>query len=169
MRDGVPVPGSARARLIEQALVRFGARGFDDVGVTEIAEAAGVTVGSLYHHFVSKAGLYRAVRTDVERRVADRMAGAAEVADRPLAAALLVGFDYLTRVGYAGLIGERHPMPEPGMPDAIAAAVAELTGDALVARLILAAWREALLAAAGDAGPQAARAALESTLASAGA
>ena len=60
-------------------------------------------------------------------------------------------------------------MPEPGMPDAIAAAVAELTGDDLVARLILAAWREALLAAAGDAGPLAARAALESTLASAGA
>ena len=37
-----------------------------------------MTTGALYHHFGSKIDLYRFVRADVDQRVLDRMAGAAE-------------------------------------------------------------------------------------------
>ena len=38
--------------------------------------AAETTTGPLYHHFGSKLGLYDVIRSDVERRVTDRMEGA---------------------------------------------------------------------------------------------
>jgi len=42
-----------------------------------VAAAAGVTTGSLYDHFGSEAGLYGFVRQEAERRLLDRMEGAA--------------------------------------------------------------------------------------------
>lgn len=54
-----------RRELLERALERFAARGYDAVGVQEIAEAAGVTKPTLYHYFGSKEGLLRAL---LERR-----------------------------------------------------------------------------------------------------
>jgi hypothetical protein len=47
------------------------------VTVGEIAAGAGVTTGPLYHHFGSKLGLYAFVRDEAERRLLDRMEGAA--------------------------------------------------------------------------------------------
>ena len=49
---------------------------FDEVTVGELADAAKVTTGALYHHFGSKFGLYAFVRNDVEQRLLDRMEGA---------------------------------------------------------------------------------------------
>ena len=78
------------------AVKEFGARPFDEVTVGELAAAAKVTTGALYHHFGSKLGLYSLVREDVERRLLDRMDGAVaavgDEADRSAAvrAALLV-------------------------------------------------------------------------------
>ncbi|MFT4229114.1 MAG: helix-turn-helix domain-containing protein [Microbacterium sp.] len=159
MRDGIPIPGTARARLLDAALTQFGAHDFDDVAVTDLAARADVTTGSLYHHFGSKAGIYDAVRTDVERRLRDRMEGAAAVAARPVEAALLVGYDYLVRAGFTRLLSERRPGDDPieGFLTAHADA-----GGAPVARLLLAAWREALRAASTDAAG--ARAALATVL-----
>ena len=109
---------------MQEALAAFGARGYDAVGVTELAASAGVTIGSLYHHFGSKAGLYDLVRTDVERRVLDRMEGAAAVRDAHepagLAVVLLVGYDYLVGSGFARLLAEPRPDEVSGA-DAIAA------------------------------------------------
>ena len=51
VRGWVPVPGSTKGRLITGALAEFGARGYAAVSVTELAELADVTIGSLYHHF----------------------------------------------------------------------------------------------------------------------
>ena len=39
----------------------FARHGYADVGIAEIARRAGATSGSVYHHFGSKAGLFRAV------------------------------------------------------------------------------------------------------------
>jgi TetR/AcrR family transcriptional regulator len=50
-----------RTRLLEVALRRFAARGYDAVGVQEIVEAAGVTKPTLYHHFGNKLGLLQAL------------------------------------------------------------------------------------------------------------
>jgi AcrR family transcriptional regulator len=61
---------SARPALLHAAHEAFGLRGFDAVSLDEISTAAGVTKGSLYHHFASKADLFEAVyRAELERQV----------------------------------------------------------------------------------------------------
>jgi AcrR family transcriptional regulator len=164
MREWIPVPGTSKARLVYTALERFGARGYEAVGVTELAATAGVTTGSLYHHFGSKLGLYEVVREEAERRVLDRMEGAAaaRAGDEPPAvvrAALLVGFDYVTGQGLARLLAEPHPQPAA---DPVEAFLDRLTGQdrAPIGRLLAAAWRAALAAQADAGPPDRARAAL---------
>lgn len=103
----------------------------------ELAAAAGVTTGSLYHHFGSKLGLYALVRTEIERRVLDRMEGAADArAGDPSAvaarAAVLVGFDHAVGHGVARVLAER-------AVDPIEALLVGLTGDPLD-RLVAKPW-----------------------------
>jgi len=114
MRDWVPVSSSPKGRLALRALEEFVDRRFDEVTVGEIAARAGVTTGPLYHHFGSKLGLYGFVRDEAERRLLDRMEGAASArADEGLSAALrgalLVGFDFAVSQGFSRLLGEPHP------------------------------------------------------------
>jgi AcrR family transcriptional regulator len=146
------VSSSAKGRLVLRALEEFGARGFDAVNVAEVATAAGVTTGSLYHHFGSKLALYDFVRADAERRLLDRMEGAAaaRAADGPTSAirsALLVGFDFATSHRFARLLGEPHPARAP---DPVAELLAQIGdhGRTPIARMLTAAWREALAAVA---------------------
>jgi AcrR family transcriptional regulator len=161
VRSWIPVPGTTTGRLVVAGLELFGARGFTAVSVGSIAEHAGVTTGSLYHHFGSKAGLYQLVRTDVEQRVLDRLEGAAAVRTvqslSDLAPVLLVGFDYLVTSGFARLLGEDFPETDEGtqLPDEIERFVARAVGadDATVATLVAAAWRAALWHASN--GPEA--------------
>ena len=138
MREWIPVPGTTKARLLEAAVTEFAARGFDAVGVTEVATAAGVTVGSLYHHFGSKPALYALVRTDIERRLLDRMEGA-RAGDADLATTLGVGFDYLVRAGFARLLSE----PREGYP--VEGFIATHSDLPMRGVLLAAAWRAALL------------------------
>lgn len=156
VREWIPVPGTTKARLVDAALAEFARRGYEDVGVTELAAAAGVTVGSLYHHFESKAGLYDLVRGDVERRLLDRMEGAWDAAP-DLGRTLGVGFDYLARVGYARLLADPHPDRSDDPVEAFLSARLD-TGGLPVGRLLAATWRAALTAAVDD--PVAARGAL---------
>src|SRR5918995_1157689 len=164
MREWVPVPSSARGRLAAEALAAFGKHGYDGVAVGGLARAAGVTTGSLYHHFGSKLGLYAVVREEVERRVLDRMEGAvaAVAGDGPAAAtraALLVGFDYLATQGLARLLAERHPQAGT---DPVQSVLQPLTGSGgtPLGRLLAAAWRAALAAQAEGVPPDRVRAAL---------
>lgn len=46
-----------RSTILANALRLFAARGYDAVGVQEIAEASGITKPTLYHYFGSKRGL----------------------------------------------------------------------------------------------------------------
>ena len=48
-------------RARRQGARLFAAHGYAAVGLAEIVRAAGVTKGALYHHFDSKADLFRAV------------------------------------------------------------------------------------------------------------
>jgi AcrR family transcriptional regulator len=158
MPEWIPTSATAKGRLVRAALEMFGREGYAAVHVGALAAAADTTTGPLYHHFGSKVGLYTFVRDDVERRVVDRMAGALaagiHLESDDVTAALLVGFDYAERAGFARMLSE--PPPEPG-PDPIADV---LTGavDAPLGAMLAAAWRAAL--AAED--PDAARAALRS-------
>ena len=147
VKSWIPVPGTTKARLVQLALTEFGARGFTSVGVSELARGADVTIGSLYHHFGSKAGLYTVVREDVERRVLDRMEGAAAMRPDDLGAVLLVGFDYLVRAGYAKLLAEPHPERAIDPVEAFLVESADQDGIPM-GRILIAAWRAALDAAA---------------------
>ena len=163
MREWVPAPSSARGRLAAEALIAFGEHGYDGVAVGELARTAGVTTGSLYHHFGSKLGLYAVVRLEVERRVLDRMEGAAAARGDPgsagaTRAALLVGFDYVTEHQFARLLAE----PDPGGgADHIEDLLVRLNGDPH-GRLLAAAWRAALAAVAAGTDRGRCRAALAS-------
>ena len=48
-----------RSRLLACALELFAARGYDAVGVQEVADAAGLKKPTLYHYFGSKSGLLK--------------------------------------------------------------------------------------------------------------
>lgn len=47
-----------RAQLLELGLTLFGAAGYDEVSIDEIAKTAGVSKGLLYHYFGSKRAFY---------------------------------------------------------------------------------------------------------------
>jgi AcrR family transcriptional regulator len=54
-------PEGRRVRVLDAAARLFGARGYAGVRAAEIAAAAGVSEGSVFHHFGSKDGVLRAV------------------------------------------------------------------------------------------------------------
>jgi len=148
VREWVPVSTSPKGRLALAAVREFGSRPFEEVTVGELAADAGVTTGALYHHFENKLGLYRFVREDVERRLLDRMEGAA-AAQGPgaVTAAMVVGFDFAVAQGFSRLLGD--PAPGPG-EEALAALFTRLSRPAPVpmGRVLAAAWRAALVAVA---------------------
>ncbi len=64
---------ATRDALIAAARELWGARGYAEVGTPEIATAAGVTRGAMYHQFADKAALFREVVEVVEKHVMARM------------------------------------------------------------------------------------------------
>jgi AcrR family transcriptional regulator len=167
MRDWIPVPGSAKARLIEAAAHHFEQAGFEAVNVSELAAKAGVTTGALYHHFGSKLGLYTLIRDDLEQRITDRMEGAAasigEHGRPAVRAALLVAFDAAVRFDACRLLGEPTPTDRP---DPIQGTLRSFLPERLASAAVVlaAAWRAALLSVADGDTSAAARAALEFAL-----
>lgn len=66
-----------REKILQCALELFYARGYDAVGVQEIAEKAGVTKPTLYYYFGSKYGLLETLLKDKLSSVNDAMRRAA--------------------------------------------------------------------------------------------
>lgn len=165
MREWVPVSTSPKGRLALSAVREFGARPFEEVTVGELASAANVTTGAIYHHFGSKLGLYSFVRRDVERRLLDRMAGAAAAAGSTsdpvaaLTAALVVGFDFAVHQRFLHLL-DSPPTGTDG--DRLAELLGSMIdpGPPPLGRLLAAAWRAALTAVADGVPPEQARDAL---------
>ncbi|AYV25182.1 Transposon Tn10 TetC protein [Streptomyces sp. ADI95-16] len=69
---------ATRQTLLAEGHRRFAADGYHQVALAEVARAAGVTKGAAYHHFDSKAGLFRAVVAEVQQELGERVAAAAE-------------------------------------------------------------------------------------------
>ena len=160
MREWIPVSTSPKGRLALVAVREFGSRTFDEVTVGELATAADVTTGALYHHFQSKLGLYVFVRADVERRLLDRMEGAAAAAgDDPLGPALAVGFDFAVEQQFVRLLGDP---PAGEQTDLLAELLTRLAAPvpAPIGRLLASAWRAALADVAEGGSQAAAREAL---------
>jgi len=72
-----------RRALVAQSRRLFAAKGYAAVGLSEIVAASGVTKGALYHHFDSKAELFRAVLTQVQQEVGEQVAAAADAEPNP--------------------------------------------------------------------------------------
>jgi AcrR family transcriptional regulator len=128
MREAIPIPGSSKARLIAAGIRQFSQYGYDEVDVDSVAAEAGVTVGSLYHHFQSKKAFYGLLRDDMTRRILDRMEAAAESVEREqaLKKALLAAYDGVLRIRAGKLLTEPDPR---GDDDAIAALLGELAAQ----------------------------------------
>ncbi len=67
-------------RILEVAGGLFGARGYADVGLEEVAALAQVTRGAVYHHYGNKQTLFATVAAQAQRRVARTVSEAAETA-----------------------------------------------------------------------------------------
>jgi AcrR family transcriptional regulator len=67
---------TTRVALVGAARRLFAARGYAAVGTPEIAQAAGVSRGALYHQFSDKSALFAAVVEQVEAEVTEQLVAA---------------------------------------------------------------------------------------------
>ena len=65
-------PAETRRRIVDAARHEFARRGYVAATNRAIAALSGVTTGAVYHHYNSKAELYRAVHADAHDRVYER-------------------------------------------------------------------------------------------------
>jgi AcrR family transcriptional regulator len=68
---------ATRRALLDAARAQFTEHGYAGTGREQVAAAAGVTRGALYHHFGTKEGLFRAVVEELEAGLVDRVAATA--------------------------------------------------------------------------------------------
>ena len=74
---------ATHGRILAAARALFAARGYDAVATPELAVAAGVAQGSLFHHFGSKRDLFIAVHDAVQLELIGRIDAAAAVEADP--------------------------------------------------------------------------------------
>ena len=67
---------ATRRQLLEVATRLFAEQGFDDTSIEQVLREAGVSRGSLYHHFDGKDRLFEAVVEHVEQGVVEQLMGA---------------------------------------------------------------------------------------------
>jgi AcrR family transcriptional regulator len=58
-----------RRQLLDLGVDRFGGRSYDDVSIDDIAQAAGISKGLLYHYFPTKRAFYAACVAEAAERV----------------------------------------------------------------------------------------------------
>lgn len=66
------------SRVLDAASELFADRGFSQVSLDDVARTAAVTRGAIYHHYRNKIGLFLAVATRLQERVAGAVVDAAE-------------------------------------------------------------------------------------------
>lgn len=67
-------------RVLEAANELFASQGFANVSLDDVARAAAVTRGAVYHHYKSKTGLFRETAAALQSRIAAAVVRAAEAA-----------------------------------------------------------------------------------------
>ncbi|NUW37908.1 TetR/AcrR family transcriptional regulator [Nonomuraea sp. SMC257] len=163
-----------RRTLLREGRRLFAAHGYGAVGLAEIVRAAGVTKGALYHHFASKADLFRAVLREVQQEVAREVAGTAAAQDDPweqlttgcrafLTASTAPGVQRIMLIDGPAVLGwsEWRAMDEAASARHLAEALATLAERGVIApqpvepltHLLSGAMNEAALWLAGSGGP----------------
>ena len=121
---------ATRRAVLAAARAAFGARGYAQTSVDEIAEAALVTKGAVYHHFASKKALFRAVYTAVETETQARAAAAMDPERPPidqvvaavdvyLDAALDEGIRRITLIDGLSILGHEQDITTPEQQAAV--------------------------------------------------
>ncbi len=82
---------ATRSQLIAIATRMFAERGYEDTSIEAVLREAGVSRGSLYHHFAGKEALFEAVAEELEASAGAQTLAAASGAGGPVAA-LRAGF-----------------------------------------------------------------------------
>jgi len=82
---------ATRGQLVTIATRMFAERGYEDTSIEAVLREAGVSRGSLYHHFASKEALFEAVAEEVETSVGAQTLAAASGSAGPVEA-LRAGF-----------------------------------------------------------------------------
>ncbi|MBO8157724.1 MAG: helix-turn-helix transcriptional regulator [Bacillaceae bacterium] len=152
MKEWIPIPGSNKDRLLQAALEEFSHKGFKEVNIAKLAQKADMTTGAVYHHFGSKLGLYRVLRTEMEQRILDRMEGAASLFEDPikkLEAAMITGFESAVKLNASKLISEDVEGVEQ---DKIKDFITELTYQSIpgLEYILISSWRSLLKAVFED-------------------
>jgi len=107
---------ATRRAVLAAARSLFGRKGYAQTSVDEIADAARVTKGAVYHHFAGKEALFRAVYAEVEAEAQARALGAGDPEGPPddqivammnayLDAALNVEFRRITLIDGPAIVG----------------------------------------------------------------
>jgi AcrR family transcriptional regulator len=86
---------ATRRAVLDAARRVFGRKGYAQASLDEIAAAARVTKGAVYHHFAGKEALFRAVHTEVEAEAQTRAAAAVSPAQSPLDQMIAAANGYL--------------------------------------------------------------------------
>jgi AcrR family transcriptional regulator len=73
-----------RKQLVALGLARFGAKAYDEVSIDDIAEAAGISKGLLYHYFPTKRAFYTACVAEAAEQLLAAITGAARPDADPL-------------------------------------------------------------------------------------
>jgi AcrR family transcriptional regulator len=73
MAQTAPSKQPSRDKILDCAEALFARRGFAGIGLSEVAEAAGLGKSSLFHHFHSKAQLYAAVMARILARIETKL------------------------------------------------------------------------------------------------
>jgi AcrR family transcriptional regulator len=93
---------ATRAALLQAARELFVQRGYADTSTPELCAAAGITRGALYHHFVDKRDLFRAVVAQEAQAVRERIEAAAAQDLAPRQALLAGSEAYLDAMSESG-------------------------------------------------------------------
>jgi AcrR family transcriptional regulator len=75
---------ATRRAVLAAARSSFGKKGYAQTSIDEIAAAARVTKGAVYHHFAGKKALFRAVYSEVEAEAQARTAGSVDPQGPPI-------------------------------------------------------------------------------------
>ena len=89
--------------MIAIATRMFAERGYEDTSIEAVLREAGVSRGSLYHHFASKEALFEAVAEEMETSVGAQTLGAAAGSDGPLAALRAASLAWIRLAGDPGV------------------------------------------------------------------
>ncbi|MCB0911156.1 MAG: TetR family transcriptional regulator [Propionibacteriaceae bacterium] len=100
-RSSAAVAAATARHVLDVATSEFAVHGFAEVSLDTVAREASVTRGAVYHHYRSKVGLFHAVTTRLQERVAASVVEAAEGAGPSAADRLRAGCHAFVRAATA--------------------------------------------------------------------